>query len=976
MAYEVGSKYHGFILKEEREVKDISSVCRLFEHEKTGARLLYISNDDENKVFSITFRTPPTDDTGVPHILEHSVLCGSRKFPTKEPFVELLKSSQHTYLNAATYPDKTMYPVASMNNKDLQNLMDVYLDAVFYPNIYKKKEIFMQEGWHYELKDKEDNLKYKGVVYNEMTGILSDPMQTLANKSFKYLYPDTCYSSESGGDPEKIIDLKYEDFLEFHKKYYHPSNSYIYMYGDGDIDTYLSFVDKEYLSEFERKEIDSNIKLQQGFEAMREYESEYPISKDEDEKDKSYFALSFVAGNALDRELALALEILGDILMGNNSSPLKKVLLESGIAKDFALDAGGDPTLQPSINIIAFEANNKNKDKFKNIVFESLEKLITEKINPELIEGAINKKEFILREANAGSEPKGCVYNGEVLKTWLYDGNPIDAIEYGKQLDIMKNKCVDGYFENIIETYILNNKHAVYVILNPKKGLADKKLKEENKMLAKLKKLMNKDKINELVEDTNKLIELQGLEESKEDLDKIPRLAISDIKKESNWIDLEEKDVDGVKTLYYGQATNKIMYITLKFDLKTVDKELLRYLTLFKVMLGELSTKNFKYEELAKTIDKNIGHLRVMTRNVINFDDSDQYEPQLVIATKGLVTKTKEMLEIVNEIIQNTVFNESSKIHEIIRMLISKIKSSITNSGAGVALDKLASSFMESAKYNEYISGLGFYEFLIDLDKNFDSRIEEIKQNLEKMKDIVFNKKYMSMLVVCEKGDYKVFLDNISIVTKNIEVKEIEKKVYVFEEDSKRIGLTTQSNVQYVAKGYNYKKLGYKYSGQYIIIKKILEFDYLWVEVRVKGGAYGSAISNSCFGNFIIFSWEDPNLKETLDIYDNAYKYLEELKIDRNDMEKYIVSTIGELDRPFSTQYQKASSFEAKMVTGITKEIEQRIRAEILEMTEDDVKGFGKILKEIMEQGYICVLGNETNINKNKELFDKVERVK
>ncbi|OGO81949.1 MAG: hypothetical protein A2Y18_08270 [Clostridiales bacterium GWD2_32_19] len=976
MPYEVGKKYHGFILKEEREVKDISSVCRLFEHEKTGARLLYISNEDENKVFSITFRTPPSDNKGIPHILEHSVLCGSRKFPTREPFVELLKSSQKTFLNASTYPDKTMYPVASMNNKDLQNLMDVYLDAVFYPNIYKKEEIFLQEGWHYELKDNNDDLIYKGVVYNEMKGILSDPVETIVQKSFKHMYPNTCYSNESGGNPEEIVKLKYEDFLEFHKKYYHPSNSYIYMYGNGDIDTYLSFIDREYLNDFEKKEIESRIKLQHSFEAMREYESEYPISKDEDEKDKSYFALSFVAGNALNRELALAIEILGDVLMGNNSSPLKKTLLESGIAKDFALDAGNDPTLQPSINIYAFEADNKKKELFKKIVFDRLEKLITEKIDPELIQGTINKKEFILREANAGSYPKGYIYNIEVMKTWLYDGNPIDAIEYGKQLDIMKIKFVEGYFENIIRTYILNNTHAIYVTLKPKKGLSEKKIKNEKMELKKIKKSMNKDQINELVEKTIKLIEIQGTEDTKENLEKIPRLGIADVKKEDTWIDLESKETEGIRTLYYSESTNKIMYTTLIFDLKTVDKEMIKYITLFRIALGELSTVNYKYDDLAKMIDKNIGGFKIITRNIVEFNKPEHYEPQLVIAIKGLTSKSKEMFEILSEIMQNTKFDDDNKTHEIIKMLRSNIKSAISMDGIEAAADKLTASFMESSRYNEFAAGFDFYNFLIDLDDNFDKKKEEIKTNLQKLKEIIFNKKYMYMLVVCDKDDYSTFEENIKVVIENIGTKELDKKEYVFDEESKKLGLTTQSDGQYVAKGYRYDKLGYEYSGKQMVLKKILGLDYLWNEVRVKGGAYGSTVLGSSLGNLIMVSWQDPNLKETLDIYDNAYKYLENLDIDMTEIEKYIVSIIGALDPPFSTPYHKAYTFEYKMSSGITKELQQKFRDDVLDTKIEDIKNFSKMLKEIMEHGHICVLGSEGKIKENKDIFDKIERVK
>ncbi len=976
MKYEIGSKYQGFILKEEREVTDISSICRLFEHEKTGARLLYVSNDDENKVFCIGFKTPPEDDTGLPHILEHSVLCGSRKFPIKEPFVELLKSSQNTFLNAMTFSDKTIYPVASMNDKDLMNLMDVYMDAVFYPNIYNKKEIFMQEGWHYELNNVEDELTYKGVVYNEMKGAFSSPEGVLFRRCLNSLFPDTCYGYESGGDPEAITTLTYEKFLEFHKKYYHPTNSYIYLYGNGDIDQHLKFINEEYLAAFDKNEVDSSIKLQVGFDERKDYEYEYPIAKDESEKFKSYFGLNIACGNALNRELITALEIIGDVLMSNTSSPLKEALLKTGIAKDFIVFSSDDPSLQPTFGIYAFEADYKSKDKFLKTIKQTLESIVEKGLDIDLVEGAINKKEFILREANSGGTPKGLVYGEEALKTWLYEGNPMDALEYSKVLNIIKEKYKQGYLEKIIKEYILNNTHSTFVMLKPKKGLSEEKQAKDKEKMSKIKNELSKEQVENLVHETNRLLELQDEPDKKEDILKIPRLKIEDVKKESEWTELEKRSYDGHEVLYYPHKTNEIMYITLKFDLRTVDKELIPYISILEGVLAELSTRKYKYDELSKDIDKNIGGIRINTRNAINIEQPYKYDPQLLVEIKGLVPRTKEMLEILNEIINHTVFTEMDKIHEIIKMLISRIKASMMQNGHKVAVDKLLASFLEYAKYNEYSSGLEFYKFLVGLDEGFNKKCKEIQANLQKVRDLIFNKKSMSMLVVCDEEHYKIFEENINTVISDLNDENLERKQYNFELKKENLGLATQADIQYVAKGYNMRELGdYEPTGQQAVLNSILKYNYLWNEVRVKGGAYGCMVNSSSIGYFIVASYRDPNLKKTIDTYNKVYEYIEKMDIDQDELEKYIISTIGEVDRPYPTPYRKAYSAESRLVAGITKEFDQKIRTEILETNVEKLRKFSNTIKQVMEKDYICVVGNETIIKENAELFDKIESI-
>jgi Zn-dependent M16 (insulinase) family peptidase len=458
MHFNIGDMYHGFRLLDERDVKETNSIVRLFLHEKSGARLFYMENEDDNKVFSITFRTPPKNSTGLTHILEHSVLCGSRKFPTKEPFVELVKGSLNTFLNAFTFGDKTMYPVASRNDKDFENLMDVYLDSVFYPNIYKHPEIMRQEGWHFELENTEDELKYKGVVYNEMKGALSSPESVLSRKLEETLYPDTPYSYESGGDPEVIPELTQEEFIAFHKKYYHPSNSYLFLYGKMDAVSRLKFIDEEYLRDFEAISVDSAIPAQKAFGSMQSYEEEYPISAQEDEKDKTYLSLNYAVGLSTDPELYLAMEILEHILLSTPASPLKKALLEANLGKD-VFGKYDNSILQPAFSIIVKNSNAERKEEFIKVVLDTLKKLVREGLDSQLAEAAVNLKEFQQREADFEGYPKGLIYNIKIMDSWLYDKDPVMHLTYEQVFKKIRGSLKERYFENLIEKYILNNSH-------------------------------------------------------------------------------------------------------------------------------------------------------------------------------------------------------------------------------------------------------------------------------------------------------------------------------------------------------------------------------------------------------------------------------------------------------------------------------------------------------------------------------------
>ncbi|QCX32815.1 insulinase family protein [Caloramator sp. E03] len=973
MDFEVGKVYNGFKLIEKRNIEEINSLALLFFHEKSGARLYKLINDDDNKVFSIGFRTPPYDDTGLPHILEHSVLCGSRKFPSKEPFVELLKGSLNTFLNAFTFSDKTMYPFASRNEKDFFNLMDVYMDAVLYPNIYKYPEILMQEGWHYELNDKNEEMIYKGVVYNEMQGAFSSAESLLIRRIQQNLFPDSPYGNESGGDPDFIPNLTQEKFIEYHKKYYHPSNSYIYLYGNGDTLKELEFLNENYLKDFDIIEIDSSIKEQKPFDSMKDMVLEYPITPNEDEKDKTFLSLSFVTGKSTDAESHLALNILEHLLLETSAAPLKRALIEEGIGKD-VFGQYDSSIMQPVFSIIVKNSNIEMKNKFKDVVFKTLSKLVQEGIDKKLIEASINKKEFEMREAEEEGMPKGLLYDIKLMESWLYDENPALHLQYGKIIEKLKENIKTNYFEKLIEKYLLNNTHSLILALVPKKGLAEKKVEEIKRKLADIKNNMSEEEIEIVIQQTKSLKKRQEEPDSKENLEKLPLLSIKDINTKAEIIPIEEKSIEGVKVLFHPIFTNKIFYINFLFNTSAVPYDVLPYISLLSDVLGKMSTEKYSYSELAKEININTGGIRFGVDAYQEKESLDKFYPQLIVKSKALSDKIPKLVEFVGEIAGKTDFNDKKRLKEIIQEIKSRSEMRIFDGGHIIASMRVMSYFSKVGAYLEKLSGLSYYKFIVDIEKNFDSMSDVIISNLKKASDIIFNKGNLIISVTCEEKDYSIFKENIGKILNYIGNKEFKPVEYEFELEPKNEGLLTPGNVQYVAKGYNFIKEGYRYTGRMQVLRTILSGDYLWNRVRVQGGAYGGFMRFDRSGNFVFVSYRDPNLKETLNVYNSSFQYLNNFDADKREMTKYIIGTIGRLDYPL-TPSGKAERADINYITHLTYEDLQKERNEVLDTTVADIKSFDRLVHDVMKHEYICVLGSETKIKENKDIFNNIINV-
>jgi Zn-dependent M16 (insulinase) family peptidase len=967
-----GHLYNGFRLEEEDKIDEINSHARTFYHEKSGARLLYLESDDDNKVFSITFRTPPEDSTGVAHIVEHSVLCGSRKFPMREPFVELVKGSLNTYLNAMTFPDKTMYPVASRNSKDFRNLMDVYLDAVFYPNIYNYPETLMQEGWHYELEDKQSEITYKGVVYNEMKGVFSSPDAILEKRNFECLFPDTAYGVESGGDPESIPELTQDQFIDFHKKYYHPSNGYIFLYGDLDILDNLKFLDEEYLNNFDKIQVNSEITLQPTFAQKVEKVFEYSIAPNETVKDKTFISRNFVLGQAANSEICLAFQILEYLLLETPAAPLRNALIEAGLGKD-VVGTFVKSILQPTFGVVITGTNEEDKAKFVQVMDKELKRLVAEGIDKILIEACINIFEFTLREANYGTRPKGLVYNIKCMDSWLYDVSTFIYLRYEEDLEKVKTALKTNYFEQLIEKYLLNNNHQALVTLRPQHGLAEEKDEEVRNQLAKYKASLSEIEINKLVEQTARLKKLQQTPDSPEALATIPLLTLQDIEKKAEELPLVEKKESGVPVLLHPLQTNAIAYVNMYFDTCNVPQQYLPYMYLLSEVLGKLSTQQYEYTELSNEININTGGIIFDVAVFTARTNDAEYLPKFIIKGKSLVEKLPQLLKLVEQMVAYSRFDNGKRMKELIQEIKSNWDMNLFRRGQQLATNRVLSYFSPIAQYNE-VGMLAFYDFVATLEKDFAKISQEISKNLETVANYIFNKENLLVSVTVEEDNYSKFQEAFSDFHACLASTNEKPALYHFENQQQNEGLMTSGKVQYVVKGANFRKLGYSYHGSLKVLETILRYDYLWTRVRVQGGAYGGFARFERNGNMVLGSYRDPNLKETLTVYDETAQYLRNFSVDQREMTKYVIGTMSQLDTPL-TPSQKGERATNNYIRNISQDMIQQERNEILATQQEHICKLADLMDDAMKKNYLCVLGNEQKIKENINIFQQVTNI-
>lgn len=969
MDLQVKNIYHGFKLNKVSYIPEIVSQAYEFEHEQSGAKLLFIANNDDNKVFSITFRTTPTDDTGVAHIVEHSTLCGSRKFPTKEPFVELVKGSLNTFLNAMTFPDKTMYPIASRNDKDFRNLMDVYLDAVFYPNMRTTPEILMQEGWHYEIEQADQPLTYSGVVYNEMKGALSSPDGLLERKILNNLYPDTTYQYESGGDPVAIPNLTQEMFIDFHSRYYHPANSYIYLYGDMDMMSTLEFLDTEYLSNFNKIDIDSHIDKQKPFDQRKFIKDVYPIAPGESKENKTFLSLNYSIATSLEKEKMLAFTILEHALLKSEAAPLRNALIKAGLGSD-VISSFDNGILQPMFSIIVNGSELNKVDKFTEVVTATLQEIVAKGIDKELLQASINSMEFKLREADFGQYPKGLIYNINLMNSWLYDGEPTMYLYYEQSLAQVKQWANEGKFEELIQEYLLDNPHSHILVLEPDDKVIAQREQALADKLAKIKADMSHEQIEQIIIDTKKLKERQRSVDKPEDLEKIPLLKIEDINKSCDKLIFKEDEIATTKVLKHDIETNGIAYIKMLFDISSISYEDINYLFLLEEIIGRTDTQNYSYQALANQVNLHTGGMRFTVSTYDKEGNVDSYMPKLVFKAKVLVDKMPEMVRLLNEIIFNSTFTAKDRIKELILQCRSDFEMSILRSGHQLVLDELMAYFTPKERYDN-LGDLKFYDFIKNFLNNFDNEFEKMQTAFARIMPMIFNRHNLLTSITVSTADYNKVVTAITPLMEILPNNIYPKQEIPFAVEKKNEGFITSSQVQYVAKGANFMRLGYKYTGAMKVLETIMRYEYLWTNIRVLGGAYGAFVKFRRDGNMYFGSYRDPNLVETLQVYDNTAKFLREFAVSDREMTKYIIGTISGMDMPL-TPALKGELATSAYISGMTDEMRQQQRNEILTTTQEDIRALADLVDACMKENAICVLGGNNKVTAAKEIFKSV----
>lgn len=963
-------------VREEKWIREMESWGVVLEHRKSGARLFLMSNEDENKVFSIGFRTPPEDSTGLPHILEHSVLEGSEKFPVKDPFVELVKGSLNTFLNAMTYPDKTVYPVASCNAKDFQNLMDVYLDGVLHPAIYREPKIFLQEGWHYELESEEAPLQINGVVYNEMKGAFSSPESVLDRYTQAALFPDTAYRYESGGDPAVIPELTYERFLEFHRNYYHPANSFIYLYGDMDMAEKLEWLDREYLSAYDRADCraDSQIRLQKAFEKPVDREISYSVTEEEGEEGRTYLSVNTVVGTDLDPRLYVAFQILEYTLISAPGAPLRQALIDARIGQD-VLGGYDSGILQPYFSVIAKNAQPEQKGEFLAVVKGTLRRLADQGIDRKSLLAGLNYYEFRYREADYGSAPRGLIYGLWSLDSWLYGGDPMLHLQYQETFDFLKKAVEQGYFEGLIREYLLDNPHEAVITVRPCVNQTAREEKALADRLAAYKASLSGEQVRELAEKTRELKAYQDEPSSPEALETIPMLQREDISRRGASFEYQEKEEGGIRVIHTELFTSGIGYLKLMFAADRIPAEELPYLGLLKSVLGYVDTEQYSYADLASEIYLESGGIDFSVASYQSVTEPGAFRGGVMVSAKILCEKLTFAFDMIGEILLTSKLENEKRLGEILDETKSRLRMKLEHSFHSTAVGRAASYISPAAAFNDCTGGIGYYQFLEDAAARYGSDGDFRRELIRKLRETakrLFTADNLLVSYTADQEGYDRLPAALAAFAARLPRTKAPRCDFGFQPRLAQEGFTTASQVNYVARCGSFSGAGLAYTGALRVLKVILNYDYLWMNLRVKGGAYGCMSGFGRTGDCYLVSYRDPALEATNQVYEGIPEYLRGFTVDDRDMTKYVIGTISEIDAPL-TPSQKGARNLAAFLTGVTDGMLQQEREEILDVTQEDIRALAGHVQAVLDTGALCVIGNAGKVREAENLFKEVK---
>ena len=964
---EINKVYSGFRLDRIERIDEINGTAYEMKHEKSGARLIYIDSPDSNKVFNIAFRTTPHNSTGVAHIMEHSVLCGSRKFPLKEPFVELVKGSLNTFLNAMTYPDKTMYPVASKNDKDFHNLMDVYLDAVFYPRVREDAEIVMQEGWHYELENADDELTYKGVVFNEMKGVYSSPDSVLERQMMRELFPDTTYGVDSGGDPDYITDLTYEEFQEFYRVHYHPSNSYIFLYGDMNIEEQLAFLNDEYLSHFDAIEVHTEVALQAPFTEGKVVSYPYSVGSEEPTDNRTLHSFAYVLPDVTP-EHSLAFEVLTHALLTSPAAPLKQALVKAGIGSDvsgYYLDS----IRQPMWTVQATGSNLDKQADLQRIVESTLQDLCDKGLDKELLEASLNSIEFALRESDFGGRPIGLAYIIRMMDNWLYDNDPLELLHYEEALSNIRNGLAGTYFEDLIRHSILNNNHKVLVSIYPERGLQERKDAEVKEHLAAVKANMTTEEIDAIVEQTKRLKIRQETPDSDEALASIPLLELSDLNPNMEAVERRESKIGNTTVHFVPTFTKGINYVGLYFKLNCLTEEELFYADILSDILGRVDTSERGYEALAKDINMNLGGLSSDITAISKDGKRDEFTPLMIVRAKALHTKLPDLCRLINEVVQKADYSDDSRLTELVQESKAIWDNEAFRRGNSIVSQRVMAQVSAVGKFRDN-GNLGYYQKISELASN-PAALPLLPEKLAEVARKIFRANNVDIMFVGEEGELEAFKNLMKPLVETWDTTELSNDVLQITRLSGNDGIVTAGKVQYVAQGGNFIDHGFKHVGPMSVLETILRYEYLWIRIRVQGGAYGAFANFYDDGNMIFCSYRDPNLLETLDVYKELPQYLRDFTLTDREMRKYIIGTMSSLDLPMTPALRGPRAM-GMYFSGAKLEDKVEFRKQVIACKPEDIVALADVVEPVLNDNHICTMGNEQKIKDAGNVFDNI----
>ncbi|WDR01213.1 insulinase family protein [Devosia algicola] len=952
------SNHPAFELLRDEHIAEVNSQAQLFRHKKTGAEVLSLVNDDENKVFGITFKTPPEDSTGIAHILEHSVLCGSRKYPIKKPFVELIKGSLNTFLNAMTFPDKTAYPVASQNLQDFYNLVDVYLDAVFFPLI--SEDTFRQEGWHYEAEAPDAPLIYKGVVFNEMKGVFSSPDAVMRDISQRSLYPDVTYGKSSGGDPKAIPDLSYKQFKSFHEKYYHPSNARAFFSGDDDAHERLSILDA-YFSQFDRAPVDAEVQLQPRFNSPRQVVATYAGSKDESKARDGMVTVNWMIEPPSDRIAALSNALLSYILVGNSAAPFRKALTDSGLGESLIGGGISGGLRQPMASFGLKGIDPADADKVEPLILDTLIALSERGLDRQTIEAAINTFEFSLRENNTGSFPRGIAMMFSALSTWLHDDDPLAPLAFEDALGAIKAKAGDGYFEALIKARFLDNPHRTTVILSADDKQDAREAEAEAARLKAVQVAMSSDDIEGVIAGTQRLKDIQDAVDDPDLVAKIPTLTLADLPREVRTVPIERSTMAGAKLYYHDLPTLGVFYLDLGFDLHSLDQDLLPYLPLFGRALLQMGTAKEDFVSLTQRIGRStggVGQHRGLSARQHGTDSAAWF----FLSGKAVLAKIPELLDILRDMILSTRLDNRDRFKQMALEEKAGYEARIVPAGNSIVDTRLKSGLAEASFVAELTGGVSYLNFVRDLIKRIDSDWASVEAALERVRSSLFNRSHMVVNVTADASIWSDTRGEVGAFVESLPQGGESLKTWTNGCEPQSEGLIIPAQVNYVGKGANLKALGFELSAASSVVLKFLNTTWLWDKVRVQGGAYGgSSRFDLMSGNFSFLSYRDPNLLKTLDTYDGAAMALR-TPVSDADLARSIIGVIGDMDGYEFPDAKGYSSMWRELV-GTTDTLRQQRRDEVLNAGRVDFAAMADALEAVAQNGHVVVLGGEAAIS-------------